>query len=196
NADDPEHLLFRSRNLTYGMDETPSDIRRIAEVTRVLVNSDLMATKEARAKLPMNLAASILEKHRESLGWRYETEESNRLAMLIMDEYYPQTLSGANAAMNFAAYIALDKGDLDGGRRLLNHILENAPYDGVVPHVKRVLAQIALREKKPDTAMELTNETLERVGPLPEGGPLKRCLENALQTRAAATSLKNPEGVK
>ncbi|HPO10602.1 MAG TPA: tetratricopeptide repeat protein, partial [bacterium] len=196
NADDPEHLLFRSRNLTYGMDETPSDIRRIAEFTRVLVNSDLMATKEARAKLPMNLAASILEKHRESLGWRYETEESNRLAMLIMDEYYPQTLSGANAAMNFAAYIALDKGDLDGGRRLLNHILENAPYDGVVPHVKRVLAQIALREKKPDTAMELTNETLERVGPLPEGGPLKRCLENALQTRAAATSLKNPEGVK
>jgi len=196
NADDPEHLLFRSRNLTYGMDETPSDIRRIAEFTRVLVNSDLMATKEARAKLPMNLAASILEKHRESLGWRYETEESNRLAMLIMDEYYPQTLSGANAAMNFAAYIALDKGDLDGGRRLLNHILENAPYDGVVPHVKRVLAQIALREKKPDQAMELTNDTLERVGPLPEGGPLKRCLENALQTRAAATSLKNPEGVK
>ncbi|HOE10332.1 MAG TPA: hypothetical protein PLQ35_02170 [bacterium] len=196
NADDPEHLLFRSRNLAYGMDETPNEIRTIAEFTQVLVNSDLMATKEARAKLPQNLAASILEKHRESLAWRLEPEESCRIAMLIMDEYYPQTLSGANAAMNFAAYIALDKGDIDGGKRLLNHILENAPYDGVVPHVKRVLAQIALREKNPDQAMELTNETLERVGPLPEGGPLKRCLENALKTKAAATSLKNPEGAK
>jgi len=93
NADDPDPLLLRARNLAYGMDEPPNEIRTMAELTRVP-------------------------------------------------------------------------------------------------------AEIAVREKNPDKAMELTSDTLERVGPLPAGGPLRRCLENALKTKAAAMSIKSPQGGK
>ena len=145
NESDPELVLFRTRNLTYGMDETPKDIRKVAELTQVLVNSDWMATKEAREQLNGDLVASILEKHRESLAWRYEWDESVRFGVLLMNEYYPQTLSGANAAMNYAKYIARVNEDIEGAEQILNDILERASYDGVVPHVKRMLAGFALR---------------------------------------------------
>ncbi len=185
NEIDPDLVLFRTRNLTYGMDETPNDIRKVAELTQVLVNSDWMATKEARGQRTEHLVASILEKHRESLAWRYEREESVRFGKLLMDEYYPQTLSGANAAMNYAKYIAEKNGDLDGAERILNDILERAPYDGVVPHVKRCLAALALARGDYKKSLALTDEILERLGPSPQG-PLTRCLKLTLRTRGKA----------
>ncbi len=185
NENDPDLVLFRTRNLAYGMDEEPSDIRKIAEITQVLVNSDWMATKEARSQRTEHLAASIIEQHRKSLAWCYEQEEALRFGKLLMDEYYPQTLSGANAAMNYAKHIAEKEGDFDGAEKILIDILERAPYDGVTPHAKRCLAALALRSGEYQKCIKLTDEILEQLGPSPQGS-LARCLKLTLRTRNKA----------
>jgi len=82
----------------------------------------------------------------------------------------------------FATYISWRHNDLDGAERLLNDILQNAPFDGVVPHVKSILSDIWAKRGDKARAIALLQESLNRLGPTPFGkGAVCDCRKDVIR---------------
>jgi len=180
NSDDATLVLNRAvYSLAYEMEKSFQDGPKILELTQLLVNSDMIANEEKRAHLPKSLVASLLEMHRQGLLWQNREEEANVVALQLMREYYPDTLSGANAALNMARYLFASGKDVEGSERLLNDILVNAPYDGIAPHARVLLATIRMEKGDLSGALQLVEEALNQVGPTPPEGHFLICRQEA-----------------
>ncbi|MFH1740714.1 MAG: tetratricopeptide repeat protein [bacterium] len=193
NEDDRERVFSKALQLTYAMEYSVDDKRDIAELTKFLIESEFLADEEIRNQLPDHRVASLLDMHQQSLSWRYEWDDAARVCLQTMEQYYPDTLGGVSAAMNFGLYLWMRHYDLDGAERVLNDILDRAPYDHAVPHVKRLLARICIKKGEYDRAIELLDEAIARIGPS-EGGPLGRCRERAISHRRYAIEARDSGG--
>jgi len=180
NSDDATLVLNRAvYSLAYEMEKSTQDGPKILELTQLLVNSDIIADEKNRVQLPKSLVASLLEMHRQGLLWHNQEEEANIVSLQLMHQYYPDTLSGANAALNLARYLFASGKDIEGSERLLNDILVNAPYDGIAPHARVLLATIRMENGDRAAALRLVEEALDQVGPTPPEGHFLICRQEA-----------------
>lgn len=191
NEDTRTRVLERALKLTYAMEHSTQDQRKIVELTGFLVSSEFVMDEEIRSQLPEGNVASLLTMHQLGLACRGEWDESAQVCLQIMEKYYPQTLAGANAAMSLAVNLSWRYGDMEGPERLLNDIVSQAPYDGIVPHVERLLAKLALERSDYDTALFLLEDVLDRIGPFGKG-PLLRCRQKALALREEIMNRTSP----
>jgi len=164
HRDDPKRVMEKAVALVYAMDETQDDVKRVAELTTMVVNSRWFVDPNLRKQIPDATRAILLVMHCHSLVWRGQHEDAATMAQQIMEEFYPQTLQGANAAGYYAVYLWQRMGNRQQAEELFNDILQNAPYDGIVPQVKIYLARIAAERGDYRQAMALLEDVLARCG--------------------------------
>ncbi len=178
NKDVPARVLVRTLKMCYGMENCPEDLQKLVELTDFLINSQLLEEPVA-SQLPRDQVASLLDMHHTALWWQNRLRDGQRVALDVMGEYYPDTLAGANAAMNFGlSCIYLDK-DRESAVRIWRDILEKAPYDDIVPLVKACLAGSAFHREEYERADALRRDVLDRLDPSPQGAYL-RCKDAML----------------
>ena len=187
-------MFVRALKLTYAMEQSQQDLPKIPELTGLLVKSEYITNPAIENELPEANVASLLTMHQLGLSWRHEWDEAGRVCLQIMDRFYPQTLSGASAAMNFGLYLWMRQRDLDGAERMFKDILDRAPYDGITPHVERLLAKLYAKQKRYDESLALLDKVIERIDPS-QTGPLGRCRKKAVRLREAALQLKASGGI-
>ncbi len=185
NKDNPGRALCRLSFFSCAMEQSADDARKMIELTSPLMSSELLTDERIKGDLKQWELQGILSHHWEALMYHHRWDESRELSLRIMDNYYPQTLSGTNIAKSFAHYISLVHNDLDGAERLYYDILERAPYDGIVPHTKFNLARLQYKRGNYILANQLLNDIEPRLGPLPFGNrPTRECREMTRQLRA------------
>ena len=196
NPEDPGHVLGRILRIAYYF-ERYGDLRhKIPEVTEYLLDSEMFEDEEIRAKLnaevqsnpqmkakmPADLYAHVLELHAHGLSWRYDWQNAVKIWDKLVEDYYPQTVTGASALMSKAVYVA-SKNNPDGRDALgaidyLNDILENAPYDEILPHVLRLKAKYLAMTAQYDEAKQILERVIALIPPNPTP-EFKECLEMA-----------------
>jgi len=182
NADNRSRVLGQALTLIFAMENSYQDGQIILELTDLLVNSEYITDETIKSQFPEWYVGSLLISHQSGLAKRGRWDEAARGWAQIMGEYYPRTLSSAVAALNFGIYISWRHNDLDGAERLLNDILENAPFDGIVPHVKSILSDIRAKRGDKAGAIALLQESLNRLGPTPYGkGPVSDCRKDVIR---------------
>ena len=167
NQDNPERVLTKAVEITYGMAHSPETTKLIAELTGYLLQSELYMNEEIHSRLPEEKLASLMNMHHISLIWRGKPDEAARVSMQVMEKYYPQTLAGAVAARSFAQYLVQAHNDLDGAEKIYLDILDRAPFDGVLPATRIDLAGIAMMRQDYAKAVALLDEVIAHVGPSP-----------------------------
>ncbi|HOE13247.1 MAG TPA: hypothetical protein PKJ23_17700 [bacterium] len=190
NTDDRGKVLARAVSLTYALEHFQKDLPRIPELTTFIVNSEYFTDPQIESQLPEGSIASLLTMHQLGLSWRYEWEEASRVCLMIMDRFYPQTLSGASAAMNYGLYLWREKYDYDGAKAMFEDILERAPYDGIAPHVKQLKAQLAVEMRQYDEAIPLLDDAINQIGSN-EKESLRRCRDLCIKLREKAINLRD-----
>ena len=179
NRDNPDTVIVRGLILSYAMEHFVGDKGKIAELTGLLMDSELMTNEEIRKDLSHWDVASLLDMHQLSLACRGDWDESERICGELMRDYYPNTLSSADGAMTLAQNYWLHQGDPKRGEDLLRNILSEAPFDNIVPHVKRLLAEMTAQRGEYADASLLLQDVLARTGPYGKG-PIVRCHKQAL----------------
>ncbi len=181
-ADNPFWAMSRISYFLCTMEHSDRDGKNILELTSMLLDCEYMTDPAVRSKLQDWQLASILGWHQKGLTFRGRWEESADLCLKIMDQYYPQTITGANTALGIGLYVSWHDKDRDGAERILRAILEEAPYDGVAVYVLVALAEIADARGDRAKALTLLDEAFDRMGTLPYGRvPLVHNRQNALQ---------------
>lgn len=187
NPTDPNLVMNRTLEYIYSLDDTPEGQKKVAEVTSFILQSELFTNEEMKQLLPDHQIASVYDKHQLSLGWRGDVAEAERICKFVMDNYYPQTVAGANCAMNYAKYISSRTKDDDKAIELFKDILLNAPYDSIVPWVKHDLAEFSLRKEEFQLASDYAAEVM-RLIPADADGRLFQLRQNAIRMKSYADS--------
>jgi len=182
NADNRSRVLGQALTLSYAMKNSLQDSKKLLELSSLMVNSEYITDSTIKDSLPEWYVAGLMNMHSSGLAVQGRWDEAAVVNAEIMSKYYPHTISAANAALNFAIYISWRHNDLDGAERLLNDILENAPFDGVVPHVNSILADIRAKRGDEAGAIALLQESLNRLGAAPYGkGPVSDCRKDVIR---------------
>ncbi|MFH1740509.1 MAG: hypothetical protein ABIH23_15990 [bacterium] len=180
NEDNRLEVLERALNLAYAMEFKEWDFRKVPELTGFIINSEYMTDETIKSQFSEDKIASLLNIHLRGLWYQGKSEEAERLALEIVDRYYPQTLEGANAAFGLALYSAYLHKDRDAMLRRLNDILEKSPYPQIVPHVKACLAGSAFACGDIERALALSQDVLDQIGPHWQGS-FRQCRESMLR---------------
>jgi tetratricopeptide (TPR) repeat protein len=176
---EPTLIVNRIMELTYELEkDVLGEMKKISVLTGFLIQSDIVNNELIKSKIPENKIASIYDLHQQSLCWNNQFDESAQICKFVM-ENYPQTLAGANCAMNWARYISWREQDIDGAERILNGILGEANHDVLVPWVKHSLAEIALKRGDKLKALGYLNDIL-RLIPESDASAQARCREQAV----------------
>jgi hypothetical protein len=156
---------------------------KLAVIEDVLSKADKKSKTFQRAELAK--ARTLARLGQKAAAFAGKWEESTRLCIEIMEDYYPGTMAGANSALGLALYISSHDKDSDGAERLLYDILERSPYDGIAPFVYVALAEIADARGDRAKALTLLEESFNRVGTAPYGrGPERFLRQNAQQLKS------------
>lgn len=182
NTDDRIRVLERGLKITHTMELNQDDLRKIPELTGFLLESEFGTDETIRRELTERRRASLLIMHQLGLSWREDWDGAARVCQEIMKDFYPQTLTGASAAMNWGMYLWQRRHDYDAAEGVFRDILEHAPFDGIVPHVKRLLAKLLARRGEYESALVLLDDTIERIDPAAVGS-MQRCRQKALGLR-------------
>ncbi|MEW6238783.1 MAG: hypothetical protein AB1656_25650 [Candidatus Omnitrophota bacterium] len=193
NPDDAGHVLGRILRIAYFFDRNGGKRHIIPEVTAYLkdspifsdaairerVNKEVLTNEQMRATMPSDLYWHVLELHAHGLSWRFQWEEAAAAWRELMKECYPATPTGANAAMSLAVYIASKNNpggrDVFGAIALLEDIVQNAPFDDMLPHVYRLLAKYTGMSGQYEKALEILQEVYNRIPPK-ANGEMGECL--------------------
>lgn len=169
NVDDRTNVLARGLKITYTMELSQSDLRKIPELTGFLLQSEYCTDEVIRRELTERRMASLSIMHQVGLAWQGDWDGAGRICEEIMADYYPETLTGAGAAMNWGLYLWQRHKDYDAAEAMFRDILERAPFDGIVPHVKRMLAKLLARRGEHESALVLLDDTIQRLDPAAVG---------------------------
>ncbi len=196
NAEDPGHALGRILRIAYYFERLVNMRHKICEVTEYLLNSEMFEDEKIRArlnaevqsnplmkaKMPADLYAHVLELHAHSLSWKFDWQNAVIIWDQLFQDYYPHTITGASALMSKAVYTASKNNP--GGRDValaldyLNDILENAPYDEIMPHVLRLKAKYLSMTARYNEAREALKQVYALIPPHPTP-EFKQCLDMA-----------------
>lgn len=160
NPADPKLVMNRTLEYIYTLDNTHKDQTKVVELTSFLLNSILFTDEETKRHIPEHQIASVYDKHQLSLAWNGNIENAKDISIHGMNNYYPQTLAGANCAMSLAVYLYSYENELIPAEDILRDILLNAPYPSILPWVKKLLADIEFKKGNYSAALYLVNESI------------------------------------
>ncbi|HQO33393.1 MAG TPA: hypothetical protein PLG59_01945, partial [bacterium] len=186
NTDNPGRALCRLSFFMCTMEQALVDSQKALELTSMLMDegylTDKYISQDEFRKWELH---GLLHHHQKAVAFAGKWDESTRLCIEIMEDYYPDTMAGANSALGLALYISWHDKDWDGAERLLNDVLENAPYDGIAPFVYAALAEIADARGDRAKALTLLEQSFDRIGTAPYGrGPVQHLRENSQRLRS------------
>jgi len=189
-------VLGRILRIAYYFERFGNMRHKIVEVTEYLLNCEMFENEELRArlnaevqtnpqmkaKMPADLYAHVLELHAHSLSWKFDWQNAVAIWDKLIGDYYPHTVTGASALMSKAVYVASKNNpegrDVQSALDYLNDILENAPYDEILPHVLRLKAKYLAMIGRYDEARQALQQMLALIPPNPSP-EFKECLEMA-----------------
>ena len=177
NTGDPGHVLGRILRIAYYFERSAQLKPRICEITTWLlasemntntkiksaINEEIKINKVLQEKMPSDLFDHVLEVHAHSLSWQYKWDEAVKIWDQLIERNYPNSITGASAYMSKAVYLPSvfnPKPDLATAKTMLLDILDKAPYDEIIFHVKRILAEFTYMEGKNDEALAIVNEVV------------------------------------
>lgn len=196
NQEDLGHVLGRILRIAYYF-ERYADLRhKIVEVTSFLLDNPMFTNSDIRSKLnaevqtnplmktkmPADLYAHVLELHAHSLSWKFDWPNAVKIWDEIIKDYYPHTITGASAMMSKIVYLAssnnVEGGDIGGALELLDHLLENAPYDEIIFHALRLKVKYKGMSGEYKEALSILQQLYDWIPPNPTPEQ-KECLEKA-----------------
>ena len=161
---------------------------KMDEVTSLLVESPIMKDPAVMATFSEYDIAHLLDLHQMGLAWSGQFDESAEICRYVFSEYFPDNLPSANCAMNLAVYLGWkDGGNPDAVKDILDLIIEKAPFVEIVPWVRLLQAENAIKLGHRFQAISHLHEAIE-ASLINDGGPQQDCLDAAikLQTKILA----------
>ncbi|MEW6234840.1 MAG: hypothetical protein AB1656_05590 [Candidatus Omnitrophota bacterium] len=116
------------------------DLPKAQVITKQLLDSDMINNEEIRATFSADDIAGLYDLHHQSLAWGGDLDGGAKICKFVMDNYYPQTLAGANCAMNWARYISWHDKKVNEAEQILLEILEKSPFHEIRCWVNHSLA--------------------------------------------------------
>lgn len=177
-----KHIYDRSMRMVRDLEIETIDKPQIKVITSQLLQSSIITDEEVKDQFSDGDIASIYDLHAGSLAWSGQLDEAAQLRKLVMDYYYPQTLAGANCAMNWARFVSWHERDLDKAEGILLGILRDAPFPEIIPWVKLNLGRIAYKRDQKNESLQYVYEVLKLVDESAKG-TVVRCRQSALQLK-------------
>jgi len=164
NAGDWKYIYPRAMRIVRDLEmDVHRDLPKAQVITRQLLDSDLINNEEIKAQFSADDIASLYDLHHQSLAWGGDLDGGAKICKFVMDNYYPQTLAGADCAMNWARYISGVEKKVDEAEQILLGILEKSPFPEIRPWTYFSLAEIAVYKKQPYVALNYISEVLNLI---------------------------------
>ncbi|MEW6237060.1 MAG: hypothetical protein AB1656_16875 [Candidatus Omnitrophota bacterium] len=197
NAGDWKYIYHRAMRAVRDLAmDVHHDLSKAQVITKQLLNSDMIMNEEIKAQFSDSDIAGLYDMHHQSFAWGGELDKAAEICKIVMDNYFPQTLAGADCAMNWARYISSHDKKVDEAEQILLRILEQSPFPEIRPWTYHSLAEIAFSKKQPYIALNYISEVLNLV-PKDAKGAVIRCREITLELKdeilkLLANSRKSP----
>ncbi|MEW6238233.1 MAG: hypothetical protein AB1656_22820 [Candidatus Omnitrophota bacterium] len=178
-----EYIRSHSMRTVHDMElNVQRDLPKAQVILNQLLASEMITDEKVRAQFSDDKISGIYDMLQQSLAWGGDLDKSAEICKFAMDNYYPQTLAGANCAMNWARYISWHDKNFTGAEQILLGILNDAPFPEIRPWANFSLAEIAKLRYQPYIALNYLSEVLNLIPESAKGGTV-RCREDALQLK-------------
>ncbi|MEW6238195.1 MAG: hypothetical protein AB1656_22630, partial [Candidatus Omnitrophota bacterium] len=164
NAGDWKYIYPRAMRVVRDLEmDVHHDLPKAQVITKQLLDSDMITNEEIKAQFSADDIAGLYDLHQQSMAWGVDLDGSAKICKFVMDNYYPQTLAGADCAMNWARYISGVEKRVDEAEQILLGILEKSPFSEIRPWTYFSLAEIAVYKKQPYAALNYISEVLNLI---------------------------------
>jgi len=183
NQGEWEYIRSHSMRTVHDMElNVERDLPKVQAILNPLLSSEMITDEKVRAQFSDDKISGIYDMYQQSLAWGGDLDKSAEICKFAMDNFYPQTLAGANCALNWARYISWHDKKVDEAEQILLGILNDTPFPEIRCWANFSLAEIAASRKQPYIALNYITEVLNLIPDSAKGGVV-RCREDALRLK-------------
>jgi tetratricopeptide (TPR) repeat protein len=180
NKNDMNYVISNALRLCRDFEINMLQLPNTTAVTGSVIDSGILDDPKAINGISESDIASIYDLYQQGLACEGHGEKVRTMCKFVMDRYYPQTLAGANCAMNYARIILWCDPNVDEAERIFKNILLEAPYKEITPWVKLNLAELyAIAKDDPQKGLSYIQEVKELLKN--ERGAVLRCYDAAVK---------------
>ncbi|MEW6235973.1 MAG: hypothetical protein AB1656_11340 [Candidatus Omnitrophota bacterium] len=188
----PRWQAERIMNILWHLEKSKENMPRMLEVTSLVLESSLIKDEKIRVEIPMDLAAGLYDFHQLGLAWNGRFDEAEAWCLKGMEEFFPQTLAGANMAKCYGQALYMKK-KYKESEELLKYVLSNYPKEEVVPSIKYCLAEALVAQNKLEEATPLLEDVILRFERSIEHSDMD-CKEKSIRLLAHLQQVKKSGG--